>query len=661
MTRMVPLVLALVTSPVLAAQLVVDSVPRDGDRMTFRVPLVFRFAEPIELDSNGDGSFTVVDSTSIEAGSPDIEVAVNDVAAANRVTLERDSDGDPATPGGVPVPGSAAWDLRDFPSELRVAPAVTLERDALYRVVVFDGASPAVRRARDGEPAAAHAIEFRTLPSGAVGEVRKLTFVPPSLGFEEVYNIYLPPGYDDSPTQTYPAVYLLHGGFGNEDSWRAAAEGAINRLVEQGDIEPVVAVMPDGNSGYCPPFALFGQHRLWSNTWDGSLLYGDYTTYDLPANVEARFRVDASRERRAVAGLSMGGFGAASVGFGHTGRFALVAPLAGWQHSVRMVNPPGFPECLSTQWDVIPDFGDGCPGGGALQDAVGPAGSTDLTHLRTVNGRDLALTLDDAVFRGNVFLAHGDADQTATVAWSDDISCALESVGAAHCYKRPEGVGHDGNLWDVALEQDVLPRFNAVAYHADLPAGIDDACVNPTTVPLQDVDRDGAADDGDRSGFVGDHPCAGAPGACDDNCRDVPNVDQADLDLDGLGDACDPDDDGDGVPDAADCGPLDAAAGTPPAVVLVAVSGGAVTTIDWDDPATADRYDVARGSLASLGVGAHGSCVAQALTESSWTDPDLPAPGDGFFYLVRGEDTGCGGPGTWGEATDGTPRSPGGC
>ncbi len=657
-------IFAIAALPALAGKLVDDSVPRNGDRVTFRVPISAHFADQLELDSDGDEIFTRVDSVSIEGGSTDIEVFVNDFVAPNHVLFEKDDDGNPNTPGGAPVLATATWSLSDYPPMLEIRPDAALDRDSLYRLIVFEGAtpgSPAARRAVDGEPAEPYEITFRTLPAGTVGEVRKEYFTPPSLGYEEVYNIYLPSGYGESGSQLYPAIYLLHGGFGNEDSWVPAARSALDRLIDQGDVEPVVAVMPDGNSGWCPPYTIFPQHRLWSNTYDGQYLYGDYTTYDLPANVEERFDVESSRRRRAVAGLSMGGFGAASVGLGHTAEFSLVASLAGWQHSVRMVNPPGFPSCLSTHWEVIPDFGDGCPGGAQLQDVIGPVGSTDLAHMKTVNGRDLALIMTDAVFRGNIFLAHGDADETATVEWSDDISCALESVGAAHCYKRPVGVGHNGDLWDVALEEDVLPRFNAIAYWTDLPAGINTDCVNTTIDPLQDVDIDHVADDGDLSGVIGDNFCVDTAELCDDNCRDTPNIDQLDLDLDGEGDACDLDDDGDGIPDVNDCGPLDPESGLPPEPVGVVVSGGEIATVDWEDLPTADLYDLARGLLSTLAPGTGGSCLAEDLAESTYVDSELPPPGDGFFYIIRGKDTGCGGTGSWGEGTGGGVRDPSGC
>jgi enterochelin esterase-like enzyme len=660
------LLVALATaSPAVAEQLVSYSYPADTDRVTFRAPITVHFTAQIEMDGNEDGVFTRVDSASVEAASADIVVEVNVPTAPNRVLFERDDDGDPGTPGGTSVFATATWDLGDYPPMLRVVPDADLDRDALYRIIVFDGATPgdpAARRWSDQAPADPYEITFRTLPLGATGTVQAEQVDSQALGYAEDYNIYLPAGHGESPSQTYATLYMLHGGTSDYNQWIGPAEEVVNRLVNEGAIEPVIVVTPDGGMGDCPD-GIFVRHSLFSNSHDGSRLYGDYAAYDLPEEVETRFRAAGDiRRMRGVGGRSMGGFGAASVGLGHPTEFAFVGPIMGYEISTRMETSPAYPACVAGHWETIPDYGITCNPGQVLQSVIGPAGLTDLDHCRTVNGYDLALATPDRTFRGALFLSHGDADVIATVEWSDDVSCALEENATAHCYKRPPGEGHSTEMAEAAFEDDVLPRFNAVAYWGPLPAGINDDCVNTTIVSPQDVDLDTVPCDGDRSGVPGDGPCAGQTVDCDDNCRDTPNAGQEDFDLDGDGDACDLDDDGDGIADVVDCAPLDSGAGMPAEVDdLVLAKQDETAQLDWGDLVTADTYDVARGTLSSLGPGAWGTCVAEGLVGSSHDDPDVPTSGDGWFYLVRGRDAGCGGAGPWGAATDGSDRQPAGC
>ncbi len=645
-----------------AVDLVSRTLPADGDRATFRASITIHFDSPVELDSSGDGRFTTVRSSAVEAADPDISIAVNEPARRNHVRFERDDDNDPDTPGGIAVTATAEWELSDFPPLLRIVPAQPLERDAVYRVIVFAGADPArpsARRVSDRAPAEPHAFTFRTLPPGLRGTVQQVSFVPSSLGYPEDYDVYLPPAYDGAAEQRYPVLYLLHGAYGDYTAWTSASYTTVDggraaeiadRLIDGGTIEPLILVMPDGNGGPSPCDGM-PWHHLFSNDWDGSYRYGDYASTDLPDDVEARFAAAGDRLSRGVAGFSMGGFGAASLGWGRASRFAFVAPLSAWEYSAAMTAPPDFPACDAGHSETIPDFGP-CIGE-MLQAVIGPPGGTDLTHMRTVNGRDLALTLRDSDFRGSIFIGHGVADLVATVSWSDDVSCALAEAGVAHCYKRPAEDGHTWSYWNQALEQDVLPRFNAQAYFAPLSPDIDADCVNSYVRPLADTDLDGIYDDGDRSGVAGDAPCASASTHCDDNCRDVPNADQIDTDHDGLGDACDPDQDNDEIPNAEDCAPLDPVHGRPPELTGLRLSGKDPTRLTWNAAPSADAFEVSRGPLSAFPIGDIGSHIVRGLVTPEYDDLEPPPPpGAVFTYLVRGVDTGCGGPGSWGHDLD---------
>lgn len=100
-----------------------------------------------------------------------------------------------------------------------------------------------------------------------------------------------------------------------------------------------------------------------------------------------------------------------------------------------------------------------------------------------------------------------------------------------------------------------------------------------------------------------------------------------------------------------DCdGTVDNAAAPADSDGLAAERVEAAARLTWPPVLAADAYDAVRGSLALLAPAgdystATDECLADDLAATQLDDPDLPAPGDGFWYVVRGVN--CGGEGSY--------------
>ncbi len=136
------------------------------------------------------------------------------------------------------------------------------------------------------------------------------------------YSVYLPTEYTapKAAEQRYPVVYLLHGVGDNERAWPVYGKVAktADRLIENGSLPPMIIVMPDAKRSWFVDSAEIGGP-------------GDYATAvraDLVAHIDARFRTVSARRGRAIAGLSMGGFGAMRLGFERPEVYAAVASMS---------------------------------------------------------------------------------------------------------------------------------------------------------------------------------------------------------------------------------------------------------------------------------------------------------------------------------------------
>lgn len=133
-------------------------------------------------------------------------------------------------------------------------------------------------------------------------------------GRERRMTIYTPAGYEQSK-ERYPVLYLLHGMGGDEDAWAATGRVAeiMDNLIAAGRAEPMIVVMPNGCMRHdaAPGYSEEGFYKPYmSGSMDGS--FEEYFD-DVVEWTDAHYRTYPSKECRAIAGLSMGGFHAMQI------------------------------------------------------------------------------------------------------------------------------------------------------------------------------------------------------------------------------------------------------------------------------------------------------------------------------------------------------------
>jgi putative tributyrin esterase len=172
------------------------------------------------------------------------------------------------------------------------------------------------------------------------GAVESDDFESSALGVRKHYVIYLPPSYGTDQLRRYPVAYYLHGATGSEDDWvrEGRLDVVMDSLIAAGMPEMIV-VMPDGDDGFYTHWAPAYDWRLCAGRQDlrepaerycvRRPRYDEYIARDLVRHIDATYRTVPDRSHRAVAGLSMGGFGAMALAAEYPQLWAAAASHAG--------------------------------------------------------------------------------------------------------------------------------------------------------------------------------------------------------------------------------------------------------------------------------------------------------------------------------------------
>lgn len=250
----------------------------------------------------------------------------------------------------------------------------------------------------------------------------ELTIETPAFTEPTKVHVFLPTGYGTDQSRRWPVTYALAGMQNNYNSFANILDG-----VELTAGYPSIVVSPDGNSGFWSDW--------FNNGAGGPPQYETYVIDQLIPLIDASFRTIPDRSRRAIFGISMGGYGAMMLAAHHPDLFGSAATLSGAVDSNNLL--------IRSTISLAPTF----DGGGI--DAINGPLLTEELRWHANNPTDIAANLrgmDIQVRTANGIL-NPEIGEGANPA--DALSCAVEGgvyQGSTSFNARLDSLGIE-HLW----------------------------------------------------------------------------------------------------------------------------------------------------------------------------------------------------------------------
>jgi enterochelin esterase-like enzyme len=257
------------------------------------------------------------------------------------------------------------------------------------------------------------------------GQVRDVWYNSKVTGSWRHAMVYLPPSYEAQTKQRFPVLYLQHGGGEDETGWirQGRANVILDNLLAANKCKPMIIVMAYGyakRSGQ-PASAVAGPptspDRAKAMQEMFSAFEDDLTQALIPF-VDKTYRTLATRENRAMAGLSMGGMQTFQITLKHLDTFSHIGGFSGAGGGMG-----GAPVDVKTAF------------GGAMSDA---AAFNKRVRL--------------------VWVGIGTKEPERMYQGVNNFHKTLESAGIKHIYQESPGTDHEWQTWRRALN-DFAPRL----------------------------------------------------------------------------------------------------------------------------------------------------------------------------------------------------------
>jgi len=155
-------------------------------------------------------------------------------------------------------------------------------------------------------------LETKT-PAESSVSIQELKLDSKLMAREMPYRVILPKNYAAKTTEKFAVLYLLHGLTGHFDNWTDKS-----KLRQHAENYRYIIVTPEGGDGWYTDSESAANDK-----------YESYIVQELVPEIDAKFRTLANRENRAIAGLSMGGYGALKFGLKYPEKFAVAGSFSG--------------------------------------------------------------------------------------------------------------------------------------------------------------------------------------------------------------------------------------------------------------------------------------------------------------------------------------------